>query len=187
MMLCATLIFTGAAASTPCVYGDVTQEVEESVQTEVQVKTAAQIKAEKKAKKKARKKAATKRRRKKIVKFAKKQVGKKYKYGAMGPNSFDCIGLVYHVFKHAGVKLKSSMTYDKVCHMKTRYGKYIVSHKVKKAKAGDIVIFYSGNHVKHACIAIGNGRCVNASKSGVKTKKIPSYAGCKVGIIRLVK
>lgn len=190
LVCCVTLVFSGAVASAPCVYGDATQkiakELEESVQTDAQVETAAQKRAAKKAKK-AKKKAATKKNQQKIVRFAKRQLGKRYKYGAMGPKSFDCIGLVYYVFKNAGAKLKSSMTYDKVCHMKTRYGKNIVSHKAKKAKAGDIVIFYSGNHVKHACIAIGNGKCVNASKRGVVVKKIPSYAGCKIGVIRLVK
>lgn len=187
LVCCVTLIFSGIGINTACVYADATQEIakelEESAQSNVSVKTAAQKKAEEKAKKKA----ATLKNQQKIVKYAKKQIGKKYRYGGMGPQTFDCIGLVYYVFKNAGAKLKSYMSYDKVCHMKTRFGKYIVSHKPKKAKAGDIVIFYSGNHVKHACIAIGNGRCVNASKSGVKTKKIPSYAGCKVGVIRLVK
>lgn len=183
LICCVTLVCSCVDMGTTCVFADVTQEItkelQESAQSDAAVKTDAQ--------KKAKKKAATRKNQQKIVKFAKKQIGKKYRYGGMGPQSFDCIGIVYYVFKNSGAKLKSYMSYDKVCHMKTRFAKYIVSHRPSKAKAGDIVIFYSGNHVKHACIAIGNGRCVNASKSGVKTKKIPSYAGCKVGVIRLVK
>lgn len=193
LICCVTLCFSCIAVGTPCAFAetepetieqgtDATQETQSEQEVQPQM-TAAQKKAEEKAKKKA----ATLKNCNKIVKFAKKQIGKKYRYGGKGPKSFDCIGLVYYVFKNAGVKLKSSMTKDKSDHLKTSYRKYIVSHNPKKAKAGDIIIFYSGNHVRHACIAIGNGRCINASKSGVKIKRIPSYGGCRVGVVRLVK
>jgi len=35
----------------------------------------------------------------KIVIEAQKHLGKPYKYGAVGPNSFDCSGFVYAVYK----------------------------------------------------------------------------------------
>lgn len=191
LICCVTLVVSSVGMSAFCVNAEetavnpqpTTQEATDPVQDTQPEKTA----AEKKAEEKAKKKAATKKNQQKIVKFARKQLGKKYRYGSFGPNTFDCIGLVYYVFRNAGAKLKTSMTRDKACHMKKSFGKYIVSHNPKKAKAGDIIIFYSGNHVKHACIAIGNGKCINASKSGVKVKKIPSYAGCKVGVVRIVK
>lgn len=199
MLVCAlsiAIVCANIGTGVPYVYADteesvtpsVDQIIEEQPVEEPEEKSVPEIsEKDKKAEEKAKKKKATLKNQQKIVKFAKKQIGKRYRHGGFGPNSFDCIGLVYYVFKNAGAKLKSSMTYDKACHMKTRYNKYIVSHSIKKAKAGDIIIYYSGNHVKHACIAIGNGKCVNASKSGVKIKKIPTYSGCKVGVIRLVK
>src|SRR5690348_3159590 len=41
----------------------------------------------------------------KAVAVAKKQVGDPYRYGATGPGSFDCSGLVQYAWKKAGVKL----------------------------------------------------------------------------------
>ncbi|MBT8827929.1 C40 family peptidase, partial [Lactobacillus delbrueckii subsp. bulgaricus] len=38
------------------------------------------------------------RQRNKVVKLAKKQVGKRYVYGATGPNAFDCSGLTSYVY-----------------------------------------------------------------------------------------
>lgn len=121
----------------------------------------------------------------KIVAYAKKQIGKKYKYGTKGPKTFDCIGLVYYVFAHSGAKLKTGWNWKKACTMKKTFKKYIVSNNVKKAQAGDIIVYYKGNSTRHACIAIGNGRCINASKKGVKNQKIPKYGGCKTAVIRL--
>jgi len=40
-----------------------------------------------------------------VVDFAKQQLGKAYKYGAEGPNAFDCSGLTYYVYKHFGYSI----------------------------------------------------------------------------------
>ena len=192
LLFCATLVISSVCMDVP--YSYATEQLAAAPHEQLTEGPAVEAatepvktKAQKKKEKAAKKKAAHKKRQKKLVKYARKQLGKKYRYGTKGPKTFDCIGLVYYVFKHAGVKLKSSVTYKKICHMKSSYGKYIVAHKKSKAKAGDIVIFYSGSKVKHACIAIGNGKCVNASKKGVRVQKIPSYSGCKIGVIRLIK
>ncbi len=124
----------------------------------------------------------------KLVRFAKKQLGKPYKYGACGPSRFDCIGYVYYVYSHAGVKLKSSMTKKKSYNLKKNFSKYIVSHSLKKAKPGDIIAYYSGSKTKHACIAIGNGKCITCrTKGGVTTVKLKGRSGCKVAVIRIIK
>ncbi len=194
LVCCVTLVISSVVTSTFCVNAEeaaVTSQTttQESAETGKKSAPVAPVEtaAQKKAREKAEKKAATKKRQDKIVKYAKKQIGKSYKYGAKGPKSFDCIGFVYYVFKNAGVKLKASVTYKKICTMKTSYGKYIVSHSLKKAKAGDIVCYYKGSKVKHACVAIGSGKCVNASTKGVRTMKLTGRSGCSVAIIRLVK
>lgn len=199
LVFCITLVISSVCVDIPYSYAEeqlavappheqLTEEPAVTEPTEpVEAAKPEKTEAQKKKEKAAKKKAAHKKRQKKLVKFAKKQVGKSYKYGAKGPKTFDCIGLVYYVFKNAGVKLKSSVTYDKICHMKSSYSKYIVAHSKSKAKAGDIVFFYSGNKVKHACVAIGNGKCVNATKKGVKVMKIQDHKGCKTGVIRLIK
>lgn len=124
----------------------------------------------------------------KLVRFSKKQLGKPYKYGASGPSSFDCIGFVYYVYSHAGVKLKSSMTKKKSYNLKKNFSKYIVSSSLSKAKPGDIIAYYSGGKTKHACVAIGNGKCISSRrKGGVSISKLKGRSGCKVAVIRIIK
>lgn len=123
-----------------------------------------------------------------LVGFSMKQLGKPYKYGASGPSRFDCIGFVYYVYSHAGIKLKTSMTKKKSYNLKKNFSKYIVSHSLKKAKPGDIIAYYSGSKTKHACIAIGNGKCVSSrKKGGVSISKLKGRKGCKVAVIRIIK
>lgn len=52
--------------------------------------------------------------RKAVANLAKKQVGKGYVYGAAGPYSFDCSGLVQYVYKTAGNKILPRTTYSQV-------------------------------------------------------------------------
>ncbi|MBQ0017894.1 MAG: C40 family peptidase [Clostridiales bacterium] len=123
----------------------------------------------------------------KLLNYAYKQKGKKYKYGGFGPNSFDCIGFVYYVYSHSGAKLKTSMTKKKAYNLKKNFGKYIVSSNIKKAQAGDIIAYYKGGKTKHAVIAIGNGKCISAkTKGGVKISKLTGRSGCKAAVIRIV-
>lgn len=124
----------------------------------------------------------------KLLDYAYKQKGKKYKYGGFGPNSFDCIGFVYYVYSHSGAKLKTKMTKKKSYNLKKNFGKYIVSGSLKNAKAGDIIAYYKGGKTKHAVIAIGNGKCISAKpKGGVKITKLKGKSGCKVAVIRILK
>ena len=39
------------------------------------------------------------------VAFAKSKIGKPYVWGAVGPNAYDCSGLVMDAYKHAGISL----------------------------------------------------------------------------------
>ncbi len=49
-----------------------------------------------------------------VTKLAKKQVGKRYVWGATGPSSFDCSGLVQYVYRKAGDKNLPRTTYSQV-------------------------------------------------------------------------
>src|SRR5947209_9646568 len=44
-----------------------------------------------------------------VLKWAAAEKGKPYRYGAAGPSSFDCSGLVLYVFKHA---ISKSMSHN---------------------------------------------------------------------------
>lgn len=97
----------------------------------------------------------------KALAFAKKQLGDSYRYGATGPNSWDCSGLTGGAWKAAGVKIP-----------RTSQAQYRSGKKVSKSalKPGDLVFFYSG--ITHVGIYAGNGDIIHASRPGKPVAKI---------------
>ncbi|MGW5572074.1 C40 family peptidase [Nocardia thailandica] len=85
---------------------------------------------------------------------ARTKVGANYSWGATGPNSFDCSGLVQWAFRQAGVELP-----------RTSFEQSHVGAPVSfdNLRAGDIVITNGGGHVG---IYAGNGQLLNAVQSG---------------------
>ncbi|SHJ93127.1 C40 family peptidase [Paramaledivibacter caminithermalis] len=103
----------------------------------------------------------------KIVQEGKKYLGVPYKYGADGPNKFDCSGFTSYVFKKCGIKLP-----------RTSREQAKVGKKVSKSdlQAGDLVFFNrngKGTYITHVGIYIGNGQFIHAS-SGSKYSVIIS-------------
>lgn len=108
------------------------------------------------------------------VKIAMSKIGKPYRYGATGPNSFDCSGLVVWTYKQLGVSLP-----------RTSRAQSGVGTPVSKSqlRPGDLVFFYKP--ISHVGIYIGNGKIVHASTSG-KPVKISDIAGKKFTTARRV-
>jgi cell wall-associated NlpC family hydrolase len=92
----------------------------------------------------------------KIISIAKSKVGSKYEPGATGPNSFDCSGFVYYVFKKAGIKV------PRVSTNQAKIGKKLQRDELKK---GDIVCFDTAKRgkVNHTGIYLGDGRFIHSS------------------------
>jgi len=91
----------------------------------------------------------------KAIVYAKQQLGKPYVWGAMGPDSFDCSGLVASAYMAAG--------YD--FGIDTRPTTYtLVNHgePVTQDEAGDLV-FPSADHVG---ISLGGGKIIHAPEPG---------------------
>jgi cell wall-associated NlpC family hydrolase len=87
------------------------------------------------------------------------QVGKRYVYGAAGPNTFDCSGLVLFAFQAVGVSLPHSSR------VQYTYGKPVASGQWIP---GDLLFFgRSASSIHHVAIYIGDGKIVHASTSGV--------------------
>ncbi|WP_460811080.1 SH3 domain-containing protein [Microlunatus endophyticus] len=84
--------------------------------------------------------------------YAKAQLGKPYVYGAEGPSSFDCSGLVMRAWQQAGVNLP-----------RTSQQQFNASPRVSLSnlKLGDLVFFY-GPSPSHVGIYAGNGQVINA-------------------------
>ena len=78
-----------------------------------------------------------------IVSFAKQQIGDSYQYGAKGPNSFDCSGLVHYVFRSENIITSGSAA------SLSNLGKGI---KKEDAQKGDLVFYKKGGDIFHVSI-----------------------------------
>ncbi|MEK0396370.1 C40 family peptidase [Lactobacillus delbrueckii] len=109
--------------------------------------------------------------RNKVVKLAKKQVGKRYVYGATGPNAFDCSGLTSYVYSHAIGKHISRTTYSQVYQGKT------VKVSTASLKKGDLLFWGSKSSPYHVGIYVGGGQYVHAAtpSQGVRKQYLSSY------------
>jgi cell wall-associated NlpC family hydrolase len=97
----------------------------------------------------------------KALAFAKRQLGDRYRYGASGPNAWDCSGLTRGAWKAAGVKLPHS------ARSQFHKGRKVSRSHLKK---GDLVFFYSG--ISHVAIYAGNGKVIHAPRPGKRVSYI---------------
>lgn len=103
---------------------------------------------------------ATQRKRaKKAVAFARKQIGKPYRWGGDGPHGYDCSGLAMAAWRKAGVDIPR-VTYS-------QYRKVKRKVKLKDVKPGDLVFFHGRSHVG---MYVGKSRFLHAPHSGAKVR-----------------
>ncbi|MGO0985940.1 C40 family peptidase [Clostridioides difficile] len=98
-----------------------------------------------------------------VIDEAMKHRGKAYKWGATGPNRFDCSGLMVYCFNKIGVKL------PRTSKEQSRYGKDVGKNNLQPS---DLVFF--GKEVHHVGMYIGNGEFIHAPSAGdvVKISKL---------------
>lgn len=101
----------------------------------------------------------------KAVEYAKSRLGCRYVWGAQGPNTFDCSGLMYWVAKQLGKTIPRNSKAQSQSGM-----------PVSKANLlpGDLVFF--GNPVHHVGMFIGGGQFIHSPQTGdvVKISKLSS-------------
>lgn len=107
----------------------------------------------------------------KVVDIAKKQIGKPYVWAAVGPDEFDCSGLMLYSYKQgSNVELTDYSAEQAV------KGTYIPKSKLKK---GDLVFFdtMKTGRVNHVGMYIGEGKFVHAANPdvGVIVSKISEH------------
>jgi cell wall-associated NlpC family hydrolase len=93
---------------------------------------------------------------------AQRQIGKPYKWGGAGPDSFDCSGLTQWAWKAGGVSLSHSALAQ--YHETTRV-------PLSAIQPGDLLFFgpsVSGIH--HNAIYVGNNQMIEASQTGVPVR-----------------
>ncbi|MFS6252000.1 C40 family peptidase [Streptococcus agalactiae] len=97
---------------------------------------------------------------KRIVHEAEKHIGKRYVFGANGPNNFDCSSFVCWTYSHSGIKNMPRTTAWRI------YTDYCNPVSPSEAKAGDIIFFKgtydSGSPISHVGIYVGGGYMIHA-------------------------
>ncbi|MGY4098193.1 C40 family peptidase [Nocardia sp. R16R-3T] len=105
---------------------------------------------------------------------AKSKIGAQYSWGASGPFSFDCSGLVQWAYKQAGIELP-----------RTSFEQSHVGAPVayENLQPGDIVVTNGGGHVG---LYAGDGKLLNAVQSGQPVSYTPLRPDMVVTARRMV-
>jgi cell wall-associated NlpC family hydrolase len=112
------------------------------------------------------------------VKYAVSKVGNsQYVWGAAGPNSFDCSGLMLAAYRSVGVSLPHSSR------AQAGIGRAVSRDELKP---GDLIFWYSPIH--HVGMYIGNGKIVHArnTRSDLVIQTLASYPAPYSGARRIL-
>ncbi|MDD7593350.1 MAG: NlpC/P60 family protein [Peptoniphilaceae bacterium] len=117
-----------------------------------------------------------------VLDYAESKLGDAYVWGAAGPNSFDCSGLVVAAYRQAGISLPHSSA--------SQFNRgYAVS--LDNLECGDLLFFDTNGSggVSHVGIYVGGGQMIHAStpSTGVRYDSInsPYYSSRFLGARRI--
>jgi cell wall-associated NlpC family hydrolase len=112
--------------------------------------------------------------------YAESQIGKPYQWGAAGPDSYDCSGLVMWAYAHVGV------TVDHWTGFQWNEGAHI---GLSDLRAGDLVFFATDtsnpNTIHHVGMYIGDGQMVEAPYTGANVRISDAFRPDLIGAVRL--
>jgi NlpC/P60 family len=114
--------------------------------------------------------------------FALAQVGRPYVWGATGPDSYDCSGLTWQSYAHAGVALPRVAA--------AQYALAGTPVAIGDLLPGDLVFFataaWDPGAVHHVGMYVGHGQMVDAPHPGAYVRVEPVTAAGYVGAVRIV-
>jgi cell wall-associated NlpC family hydrolase len=108
------------------------------------------------------------------VAFALAQRGKPYQWAAEGPDAYDCSGLTWAAWRHAGVAIP-----------RTAAGQLTDLPRVRgRLLPGDLVVYPSdGPSGRHVAMVVGPGRMVEALRRGIPVR-VTGLRGGWLGAVR---
>ncbi|MET9505464.1 NlpC/P60 family protein [Streptomyces sp. NPDC006622] len=107
------------------------------------------------------------------VRYAVRQLGKPYEWGAEGPKSYDCSGLTSEAWRAAGspIPRTSQEQWAQLPHI-----------PLAELRPGDLVVYFP--EATHVAIYLGEGRVVQAPRPGAAVKVSPIAANPVLGAVR---
>jgi peptidoglycan DL-endopeptidase CwlO len=115
------------------------------------------------------------------LKAAESRRGLPYVWGAAGPSSFDCSGLVEWSFAQAGISM------PRVAADQARTG---LSVPVTRLQPGDLLFYHTDptdpGYISHVAIYLGNGWMIQAPQPGMDVEIVPARFGSQfAGAVRV--
>jgi peptidoglycan DL-endopeptidase CwlO len=115
-----------------------------------------------------------------ILRAAASRVGKSYVWGATGPDTFDCSGLVQWSFAHAGIRM------PRVSQQQFFTGPHV---PYNAARPGDLLFWHydptDPTNVDHVAIYAGNGMMLVAPHTGDFVKYVAVPLNNLAGVVRV--
>ncbi|AKN72108.1 hypothetical protein QR97_22095 [Streptomyces sp. PBH53] len=107
------------------------------------------------------------------VRYAMDQIGKPYRWGAKGPDAYDCSGLTSQAWSRAGTPIPrtSQEQWD-------RLGKV----PLNRLRPGDLVVYFP--EATHVAMYVGDGKVVQAPRPGEKVTVSPIASYPILGAVR---
>ena len=107
------------------------------------------------------------------VRYALRQLGKPYRWGAQGPDSYDCSGLTSQAWAHAGTPVP-----------RTSQEQWARLPRVplSRLRPGDLVVYFPD--ATHVALYIGDGKVVQAPRPGEDVKVSPLGFAPVLGAVR---
>jgi cell wall-associated NlpC family hydrolase len=107
-----------------------------------------------------------------VLSAAESRVGMPYVWGAAGPTSFDCSGLVQWSFRQAGIVM------PRVAADQARTGPSV---PVKDLQPGDLLFYHTDptapGYISHVAMYVGNGKMIQAPEPGMDVEIVPVDLG----------
>ncbi|MFE7901758.1 NlpC/P60 family protein [Streptomyces sp. NPDC057424] len=107
------------------------------------------------------------------VRYAVRQLGKPYEWGAEGPRTYDCSGLTSRAWAEAGTPIPRTSQ---------EQWKQLERIPLDELRPGDLVVYFP--KATHVALYLGDGMVVQAPRPGAKVKVSPIAANPVLGAVR---
>ncbi|MFF9807660.1 NlpC/P60 family protein [Streptomyces coeruleorubidus] len=107
------------------------------------------------------------------VRYAVRQLGKPYEWGAEGPTSYDCSGLTSQAWAEAGTPIPRTSQ---------EQWKRLKRVPLTELRPGDLVVYFP--RATHVALYLGDGMVLQAPRPGAKVKVSPIAANPVLGAVR---